>query len=80
MMHFAITTPNFGPYSDVRLLADLAYEAEVAGDLEDPTSKSHEHPPSQLFCGYYFTGRSSTTPSWLTTGPTVSSRKFSAGW
>ena len=30
-MYFAITTPNFGPYSDVRLLADLAYEAEVAG-------------------------------------------------
>ncbi len=30
-MQFAINTPNFGIYSDVRLLADLAHEAEDAG-------------------------------------------------
>src|SRR5438132_8631214 len=30
-MHFAINTPNFDLYSDVRLLAELAHEAEEAG-------------------------------------------------
>jgi alkanesulfonate monooxygenase SsuD/methylene tetrahydromethanopterin reductase-like flavin-dependent oxidoreductase (luciferase family) len=30
-MYFAINTPNFGVYSDVRLLAELAHEAEEAG-------------------------------------------------
>lgn len=30
-MHFAINTPNVGLFSDVRLLAQLAYEAEEAG-------------------------------------------------
>ena len=30
-MHFAINTPNFALYSDVRLLAELAQEAEEAG-------------------------------------------------
>ncbi|HEY0755068.1 MAG TPA: LLM class flavin-dependent oxidoreductase [Ktedonobacteraceae bacterium] len=30
-MKFAINTPNFGFYSDVRLMAELAHEAEVAG-------------------------------------------------
>lgn len=29
-MHFAIDTPNFGDYSDPRLLAELAREAEAA--------------------------------------------------
>ena len=30
-MYFAIDTPNFGDYSDPRLLAELAHEAEAAG-------------------------------------------------
>jgi alkanesulfonate monooxygenase SsuD/methylene tetrahydromethanopterin reductase-like flavin-dependent oxidoreductase (luciferase family) len=30
-MHFAIDTPNFGDYSEPRLLAELAREAEIAG-------------------------------------------------
>jgi len=30
-MHFAIDTPNFGDYSEPRVLADLALEAETAG-------------------------------------------------
>jgi hypothetical protein len=30
-MHFAINTPNFGSFSDVRLMAQLAHEAEDAG-------------------------------------------------
>jgi hypothetical protein len=30
-MHFAIDSPNFGDYSDPRLLAELACEAEIAG-------------------------------------------------
>ncbi len=30
-IHFAIDTPNFGDYSDPRLLAELAQEAEIAG-------------------------------------------------
>lgn len=30
-MHFSINTPNFGLYSDARLLAELAHEAEEAG-------------------------------------------------
>ena len=30
-MHFAINTPNFDLYSDARLLAELAHEAEEAG-------------------------------------------------
>ena len=30
-MHFAINTPNFDLYSNVRLLAELAHEAEEAG-------------------------------------------------
>jgi hypothetical protein len=30
-MRFAINLPNFGPYGDPRLLADLAHEAEDAG-------------------------------------------------
>lgn len=30
-MQFAIDIPNFGPYSDPRLLAELAYEAEESG-------------------------------------------------
>src|SRR6266516_127759 len=30
-MRFAINTPNFGSFSDVRLMAELAHEAEDAG-------------------------------------------------
>jgi alkanesulfonate monooxygenase SsuD/methylene tetrahydromethanopterin reductase-like flavin-dependent oxidoreductase (luciferase family) len=30
-MHYGLHIPNFGPYADARLLADLAYEAEQAG-------------------------------------------------
>lgn len=30
-MRFAVNTPNFGLYSDVRLMAELAHEAEEAG-------------------------------------------------
>lgn len=30
-MQFAINTPNFGSFSDVRLMAELAHEAEDAG-------------------------------------------------
>ena len=30
-MHFAIDTPNFGDYSEPRLLAELAREAETTG-------------------------------------------------
>ncbi len=30
-MQFAVDTPNFGDYSDPRLLAELAHEAEAAG-------------------------------------------------
>ena len=30
-MHYALDTPNFGDYSELRLLAELAREAETAG-------------------------------------------------
>ena len=30
-MHYAINTPNFGIYSDIRMMAELAHEAEEAG-------------------------------------------------
>ena len=30
-MRFALDTPNFGDYSNPRLLAELAHEAEIAG-------------------------------------------------
>lgn len=30
-MRYGVYVPNFGPYSDTRVLADLAYEAEEAG-------------------------------------------------
>jgi hypothetical protein len=30
-MHYGIYLPNFGDYSDLRLLAELAHDAEVAG-------------------------------------------------
>src|SRR5260221_9135951 len=30
-MRYGIYVPNFGPYGDARILADLAYEAEEAG-------------------------------------------------
>src|SRR5579871_1784279 len=30
-MQFAVYVPNFGPYGDARVLADLAYEAEDSG-------------------------------------------------
>jgi alkanesulfonate monooxygenase SsuD/methylene tetrahydromethanopterin reductase-like flavin-dependent oxidoreductase (luciferase family) len=30
-MRYGVYVPNFGPYGDARMLADLAYEAEVAG-------------------------------------------------
>ena len=30
-MHFALDTPNFGDYSEPRLHAELAREAEAAG-------------------------------------------------
>ena len=31
LMRYGVYVPNFGPYSDARVLADLAYEAEEAG-------------------------------------------------
>ncbi len=30
-MHYGVYVPNFGPYGDVRVLAELAFEAEEAG-------------------------------------------------
>jgi alkanesulfonate monooxygenase SsuD/methylene tetrahydromethanopterin reductase-like flavin-dependent oxidoreductase (luciferase family) len=43
-MRYGVYVPNFGPYGDARLLADLAYEAEEAGwdgfFLWDQVSKS----------------------------------------
>ncbi len=30
-MRYGVYVPNFGPYGDARVLADLAYEAEEAG-------------------------------------------------
>ena len=30
-MHYAINTPNFGAYSDIRVMAELAHDAEEAG-------------------------------------------------
>ncbi len=30
-MRYGVYVPNFGPYGDARILADLAYEAEEAG-------------------------------------------------
>ena len=30
-MRYAVYVPNFGPYGNARVLADLAYEAEEAG-------------------------------------------------
>src|SRR3989442_11113460 len=30
-MRYGVYIPNFGPYGDARILADLAYEAEEAG-------------------------------------------------
>src|SRR5438046_5032249 len=43
-MQYGIYVPNFGPYGDARILADLAYEAEGAGwdgfFLWDQVSKS----------------------------------------
>jgi alkanesulfonate monooxygenase SsuD/methylene tetrahydromethanopterin reductase-like flavin-dependent oxidoreductase (luciferase family) len=43
-MRYGIYVPNFGPYGDARILADLAYEAEKAGwdgfFLWDQVSKS----------------------------------------
>src|SRR5207244_12607248 len=43
-MRYGIYVPNFGPYGDARILADLAYEAEGAGwdgfFLWDQVSKS----------------------------------------
>ena len=43
-MHYGVYVPNFGPYGDARILADLAYEAEEAGwdgfFLWDQVSKS----------------------------------------
>src|SRR2546430_5431130 len=43
-MQYGIYVPNFGPYGDARVLADLAYEAEGAGwdgfFLWDQVSKS----------------------------------------
>jgi hypothetical protein len=30
-MHYGVSVPNFGDYSDLRLLAELAREAEMAG-------------------------------------------------
>ena len=32
-MRYGVYVPNFGPYGDARVLADLAYEAEEAGRL-----------------------------------------------
>src|SRR5438876_11757846 len=43
-MRYGVYVPNFGPYGDARVLADLAYEAEEAGwdgfFLWDQVSKS----------------------------------------
>src|SRR5437016_825319 len=43
-MRYGVYVPNFGPYGDARILADLAYEAEEAGwdgfFLWDQVSKS----------------------------------------
>src|SRR5437868_14886419 len=43
-MRYGVYVPNFGPYGDARMLADLAYEAEEAGwdgfFLWDQVSKS----------------------------------------
>jgi alkanesulfonate monooxygenase SsuD/methylene tetrahydromethanopterin reductase-like flavin-dependent oxidoreductase (luciferase family) len=43
-MRYGVYVPNFGPYGDARVLADLAYEAELAGwdgfFLWDQVSKS----------------------------------------
>ena len=51
-MRFAFDLPNFGPFADVRLLADLASEAEQAGwdgffiwDHVAPTFVPGMHPP-----------------------------------
>ena len=30
-MRYGVYVPNFGPYGDARVLADLAYDAEIAG-------------------------------------------------
>ena len=30
-MQYGVYVPNFGPYGDARVLADLAYDAEAAG-------------------------------------------------
>ena len=30
-MQYAINTPNFGPFSDIRVMAELAHEAEESG-------------------------------------------------
>src|SRR5204863_9027548 len=43
-MRYGVYVPNFGPYGDARVLAELAYEAEEAGwdgfFLWDQVSKS----------------------------------------
>jgi len=53
-MQFAINTPNFALYSDARLLAELAHEAEEAGwdgfFLWDHVGAGPEWPASLADC------------------------------
>src|SRR2546428_828887 len=40
-MHYGVYLPNFGDYSDLRLLAELAHDAEVAGCGGGPFSGAY---------------------------------------